>query len=101
VTRTRTNEHAHLYNSRRWKDIRRDQLEAEPLCARCQTRGVDTLATVAHHRVPHQGDEKLFFDRSNLASSCKPCHDQDEQRVERGGRPRSTTDADGWPTDIA
>lgn len=56
------------------------------------------MATVAHHKKPHKGDEVLFFDKENIASSCKDCHDVDEQRIENGGKARSNPDADGWPT---
>jgi hypothetical protein len=52
---------------------------------------------VAHHKVAHRGDAGLFFDAGNLASSCKPCHDIDEARVERGGKARPTVGSDGWP----
>jgi hypothetical protein len=52
---------------------------------------------VVHHRKAHKGDVALFFDASNLASSCAGCHDIDEQRIERGGKARQQLDDTGWP----
>lgn len=86
-----------LYNTAQWKALRLSQLMREPLCKRCSDRGKIVPATVAHHKVSHKGDTTLFFDPSNLASSCKDCHDVDEQRIERGGQARRDVDEDGWP----
>lgn len=91
--------HDHLYDLARWSRLRLKQLSQHPLCERCSSRGVVTAATVVHHKVPHKGDLKLFFDHANLASSCKPCHDIDEQRIEREGRPRQMLDEFGWPVE--
>lgn len=85
------------YKTSRWRAIRAAQLLKQPLCERCQSRGIITAATVAHHRTAHKGDEALFFDPDNLASSCADCHDVDEQRIERGGRARQAVGEDGWP----
>lgn len=88
-----------LYNTKRWKQLRLGQLSRHPLCLRCQRMGRVVPARVAHHVVPHKGDPKLFFDASNLSSSCFDCHDVDEQRIEKGGRARTSVGADGWPID--
>lgn len=85
------------YNTQRWKALRLGQLMREPLCARCQERGVIRAATVAHHKIAHKGDAVLFYDPENLASSCADCHDVDEQRIERGGKARQAVGPDGWP----
>jgi 5-methylcytosine-specific restriction protein A len=88
-----------LYKTARWLHLREAQLRDEPLCQRCKARGVVREATVVHHKEAHKGDPVLFFDAGNLASSCKPCHDRDEQAIERGGRARQTVGPDGWPID--
>jgi 5-methylcytosine-specific restriction endonuclease McrA len=55
-------------------------------------RGYDTkwdrerrayLATIVDHVIPHRGDRKLFWSRSNWQPLCKPCHDGPKQRLER------------------
>lgn len=89
-------EHRAWYRDPAWKRNRLEQLRKQPLCERCLTRGVYTLANVAHHVVPHKGDYNLFWN-GELASSCESCHNIDEQRIERGGKPRSDCDDDGWP----
>ena len=86
-----------LYGTKEWKALRLAQLTKEPLCKRCKGRGVVRAATVAHHLKAHKGDRELFFDPMNLGSSCTDCHDVDEQRLERGGRPRQQLADDGWP----
>jgi 5-methylcytosine-specific restriction protein A len=77
---------ARLYDSIRWKVLRRDQLAAYPLCAYCQAQGLIVAASVADHVIPHRNDPKLFFDASNLQSLCKHCHDSHKQRLEKSGR---------------
>ena len=39
-------------------------------------QGKYVKATVVDHMVPHRGDEKLFWDRSNWRALCKRCHDK-------------------------
>lgn len=95
--RHRTSPHSRLYNTARWRKGRLAHLEEHPLCKRCSDRGVDTPATVVHHKEPHRGDERLFFDRANWESSCSDCHDVDAQRIENGGRARAEPDSTGWP----
>lgn len=82
----------------KWQRESKAFLEANPLCVRCEGRGHAVLATVVNHRIPHKGDQKLFWDRANWEPVCKPCHDGPIQREERGGRVVGC-DADGWPVD--
>lgn len=84
------------YGSRRWKARRLAQLHAEPLCAYCLKAGKVTPANVADHKIPHRGDEDLFWN-GELQSLCSPCHNIDKQREERGSRPRVQIGDDGWP----
>ena len=44
--------------------------------------GQTVPATVADHIVAHRGDLEKFFDRGNLQSLCKPCHDGHKQAQE-------------------
>lgn len=63
-----------LYKSKRWRDARLRHLGREPLCRACAEVGVVTAATVVDHVIPHRGDLTLFWDASNYASLCHPCH---------------------------
>lgn len=50
-----------LYNSKRWKEGRRQQLDDQPWCADCLKAGRYTKATDVHHKDPHMGDEVKFW----------------------------------------
>lgn len=57
---------------RKWRTARIAFL-AEPanrICAVCAS----AIATEVDHIVPHKGDWKLFWRRSNWQGLCKPCH---------------------------
>lgn len=43
----------------------------------------DTSRLVCDHIKPHRGDERLFWDRANLQTLCKPCHDSLKQVEEQ------------------
>jgi 5-methylcytosine-specific restriction protein A len=70
---------------RRWRKARAAFLASHPLCAACQAEGHVVPATVVDHVVPHRGDQKLFWDRTNGAPACKPCHDAKTAREGRWG----------------
>lgn len=38
------------------------------------------------HIKPHKGDRELFFDKRNLQSLTKRCHDKYKQSQDRGGK---------------
>ena len=68
----------------KWQKRRRLFLALHPLCCDPHTRhpGVTVAANVVDHIKPHRGDEKLFWDASNLQPLCKPCHDAKTARGE-------------------
>lgn len=66
----------------RWQKERERFLMANPLCRYCERQGVTTEASVVDHKVPHRGDESLFWDRSNWAPLCASCHSSVKQREE-------------------
>ncbi|WP_417278409.1 HNH endonuclease [Celeribacter sp.] len=61
-----------------WRKARIEFLNYHPVCARC-----GAPATVVDHIIPHKGDDRLFWDKSNWQALCKPCHDRQKQREER------------------
>lgn len=85
------------YDSR-WEKARAGFLKRSPLCIMCEKGGRLTPATVVDHIVPHKGDQKLFWDRSNWQPLCVECHNRDKQREELRGYDASVG-ADGWPLD--
>ncbi|MBB5714763.1 HNH endonuclease [Sphingomonas aerophila] len=77
------------YGTARWQKLRlatwrRDLFTCQwPGCGRVTA---DTLQLVADHKIPHRGDERLFWDESNVQTLCKPCHDSRKQRAENAAR---------------
>lgn len=87
-----------LYSTKAWQALRADQLAKEPLCRMCAQVGVVKAARIVDHVRPHRGNERLFYDASNLQSLCKYCHDSHKQRQEKSGYLRGC-DESGHPTD--
>lgn len=71
------------YNGR-WQKARATWLRRHPLCAVCDEAGRVVPALVVDHKVPHRGDQSLFWDTSNWQSLCKPCHDTKTAREDGG-----------------
>jgi len=59
-----------LYNTTRWRKLRREVLQANGCCAICGA--TDNLHV--HHITPPKGDEELFYNRDNLTVLCETCH---------------------------
>jgi 5-methylcytosine-specific restriction protein A len=85
-----------LNRTNQWEKARAAYLAEHPLCVMCKADGRLTGATVVYHIKPHKGDPELFWNPANWQAVCKPHHDRDKQRAERG-RPAQRLDADGWP----
>lgn len=67
------------YDSK-WDKERAAYLKAYPRCVR---PGCGQPASVVDHIVPHRGDRKLFWSRSNWQPLCAPCHNRWKQAAER------------------
>ena len=61
-----------------WDKARLAFLALYPCCAMCPA-----LATTVDHVIPHRGDNRLFWDRSNWQALCTRCHSRHKQRIER------------------
>lgn len=70
------------YHLARWRRLRVQVLNADPLCVDCSRQGRVTIATDVDHIVPHQGDPVKFWDRANLAGLCVACHSAKTRRGE-------------------
>jgi len=73
---------------RRWQAASKAFLQAHPLC-QCPDcddgRKRVTPSTVVDHRIPHRGDQRLFWDQSNWTAMAKPCHDRKTWQETIGG----------------
>lgn len=67
----------------RWQKARATFLKSHPLCIRCQAEGRIEPATVVDHRIPHRGDQALFWDQTNWDPLCAHHHSADKQREEQ------------------
>jgi len=53
----------------------------------CAERGVaEPLGTIGDHIAAHEGDERRRLDPTNIQTLCKPHHDGEKARSERGRR---------------
>lgn len=66
----------------KWQKAREQYLRDNPLCVYCDRNGLTVAANVVDHRIPHRGDQQLFWDQDNWQSLCKPCHDSVKQAEE-------------------
>lgn len=80
-----------------WHKARNAYLAEHPLCVMCLAMKPSrvTAANVVNHKIPHRGDQELFWDESNWESLCKRHHDSDAQMAEKSGRVRAKFDAQG------
>lgn len=67
-------EYRRWYSTARWRKSRDWFLSLNPLCKHCELEGYTTAATEVDHRVPHRGDEQLFWDCDNWSPLCQSCH---------------------------
>lgn len=65
-----------------WQKARAGYLVSHPLCVYCEREGRVTAATVVDHRIPHRGDQRLFWDKANWAALCAHHHSSTKQREE-------------------
>ncbi|WP_448680005.1 HNH endonuclease [Pseudomonas nicosulfuronedens] len=65
------NERGYTYQ---WQQARERYFAKHPLCVHCQANGKVVVATDLDHKVPHRGNESLFWDESNWQGLCKSCH---------------------------
>lgn len=61
-----------------WRKARKEWLAHHPACTMCNAQ-----ATTVDHIIPHKGDDRLFWDKTNWQSLCTPCHNRHKQRAER------------------
>lgn len=90
----------HLYNCSKWRKLRLQQLNKEPLCAYCiEFDNRYTQATIADHVTKHEGSQELFYCASNLQSLCTFHHNSYKQRIEKQGVNAIGCSEDGTPND--
>lgn len=81
--------------SPRWRAIRKQQLQHQPLCEDCSKAGRITEAREVDHVNQNTADNTP----GNLASLCKPCHSRRTAAQQRGVKPKPIIGLDGAPED--
>lgn len=94
---SRSSSAARGYGSR-WQKARIGFLRSHPLCVDHESRGLVVAATVVDHKIPHRGDQQLFWDKSNWQALCDHCHNSHKQRLEKSATV-SGCNLDGIPID--
>lgn len=85
----RKKERQAVYQSKRWKDLRKAYFQEHPLCERCLKEGRITPAHDIHHRLspfckgltPEEKDRRAF-DPNNLMALCVECHIKEHRNGE-------------------
>lgn len=74
-----------LYNTTRWKNLRKWKLMTNPLCECC----LKALTEEVHHIQPistgetQEEREQLAYNPSNLIGLCKECHDEIHRKLNK------------------
>lgn len=71
---------AKKYRSKRWQKLRTLKKIQNPVCERCQKRGILTPAYIIHHKeyITEENylNDDVFFNIDNLESLCLECHNR-------------------------
>ncbi len=89
-----------FYNSKAWKTLREQKLQANPLCEYCLPGRVTAATQVDHLVAIENGGSPT--DWKNLRSTCHACHSRKTCYVEKQGRDRIPVkgcDVHGVPLD--
>ncbi len=73
-------EYQNIYNTPRWKKLRKYYIHGHPFCESCLEKDKTTLSKEVHHIIPFatrstpEEQEDLAFDCENLVALCIECH---------------------------
>ena len=59
-------------------------LNEHPWCVECEKHGRHEPATETDHIIPHKGNMKLFWDKTNWQGLCHSCHSSKTAREDGG-----------------
>ena len=85
----RRKERQAIYQSKRWKELRKAYYEEHPLCERCLQEGRITPAQDIHHKLScfvrgltEEEKYRIAFDPNNLMALCVDCHIKEHHKNE-------------------
>lgn len=91
-----------VYDTQRWKRLRKLHLSLHPFCEDCLARGKRVLANTVDHKVAISGGGPMYPGHDGLTSYCASCHSRKTARGIEAGAVKSKArgwDADGNPLD--
>lgn len=102
----RDDDYIKLIHTSRWLRLRRDVLNAHPLCQRCEKEGTLTPSTEVHHIRPveealtYSEKMRLMYDASNLMALCHDCHVKVHTEMGRCGKDANRKRQDAHVKDV-
>jgi hypothetical protein len=90
------------YSTARWRHLRRQKLNASPLCEPCRSLGRVVAANTVDHIISIASGGEAFPALTGLTSMCASCHSRKTSAVDRPDRAAGHgvirgCDADGRP----
>lgn len=73
-------EYNDFYQSKQWKQARRQHLLVHPLCEQCLRERRTVPATIVHHKIELKQNFSLALEPSNLESICQEHHNKEHKR---------------------
>lgn len=77
----RVAERQEIYQSKRWKELRKYMVQKYPLCQMCLKEGRITPTQEVHHKlspfqkgITQEEKERRAYDENNLMCLCQSCH---------------------------
>lgn len=69
----------------KWRVARLEWLVLHPICEFCgMIPLLDFSNMVVDHKIPHRGNQQLFWSRTNWQTLCRSCHSSTKQAAEYG-----------------
>lgn len=85
----RRKERQALYQSKRWKELRKQLQMERPLCENCLKKGIIKPMEDCHHRlspfqkgISEEEKERRAFDKNNIMCLCRDCHIEEHMKGE-------------------
>jgi 5-methylcytosine-specific restriction protein A len=79
----RLSSHERGYTSK-WRKASKAFLDKHPWCTECMKHYIYEAATETDHIIPHKGNMKLFWDKSNWQGLCHSCHSRKTAKEDGG-----------------
>ena len=65
-----------MYNTTRWRNLRKKIIKQQPFCSFCGWTGSEDNPLTVDHVICPRGNEDLFYDETNLQVLCRNCHNR-------------------------